>query len=156
MKKIFLLAVTAIVLSATQSFAQRTSSSAGLGIDFGDGSTLVGPTYKHFFNGQDAIQADLLFGANTTWLGAYYQYHGAFKETSALKWYVGVGPQIGFHDEDYYFNGTDVYLRPMTGLDFKLPSAPLSLSFDWRPIWKLSNDSDFQAARFGLAFRYNF
>lgn len=156
MKKIFLLAVIAIALSATQSFAQRTSTSAGLGIDFGDGSTLVGPTFKHFFNSQDAIQADLLFGANTTWLGGYYQYHGSFKDTRALKWYVGVGPQLGFHDDKYYGNGTDVYLRPMTGLEVKIPSAPISLSLDWRPIWKLSNDSDFEPARFGLQFRFNF
>ncbi|MBE9585466.1 hypothetical protein IM792_13495 [Mucilaginibacter sp. JRF] len=153
MKKIFLLAVIAIVFSATQSFAQRSSTSAGLGIDFGDGSTLVGPTLKHFFTGNDAIQGDLLFGSDAVWLGGFYQYHESFKETSALKWYVGVGPQFAFADND---RGTFIFLRPMAGLDFKVPSAPISMSFDWRPMWQINKDSDFEPARFGLGFRYNF
>ncbi|MCC8409727.1 hypothetical protein LJ707_12380 [Mucilaginibacter sp. UR6-1] len=157
MKKFFLLAVTAIVLSATQSFAQSYKTGLGLGIEFGDGSTLVGPSYKHFFNGKDAVQADLLFGADAVWLGGYYQYHQPLKGTP-LKWYLGVGPQLAFVDDNGFDNGssTFVFLRPMVGLDFKVPSAPISMTLDWRPAWQLNNDSDFEAARFGLGFRYTF
>ncbi|GAA4923072.1 hypothetical protein [Mucilaginibacter defluvii] len=156
MKKIFLLAVIAIALSATQSFAQSYKTGAGLGIDFGDGSTLVGPTFKHFFNGNDAIQADLLFGADAVWLGGYYQYHQPLKGTP-LKWYLGIGPQLAFADDNgFNDNSTFIYLRPMVGLDFKVPSAPLSFNLDWRPAWRLNNDSEFEPARFGLGFRYTF
>jgi hypothetical protein len=55
MKKLILLAVIAVTFTATQTFAQSSYKTAlGLGIDFGDGSTLVGPSVKHFFSGNDA------------------------------------------------------------------------------------------------------
>lgn len=157
MKKLFLLAAITIVLSATQTFAQSSyKNSFGLGIDFGEGSALVGPTYKHFFTGRDAVQADLLFGGDAVWIGGYYQYHQSFPETNSLKWYLGVGPQLAFADDDYYDNSTTfVFVRPMVGLDFKVPGAPIAMSFDWRPMWQLNHDSDFEPARFGLSFRYN-
>ncbi|MCD8740427.1 hypothetical protein LT679_07415 [Mucilaginibacter roseus] len=152
MKKIFLLAVIAIALSATQSFAQSSyKTGLGLGIDFGDGSTLVGPSVKHFFNGHDVIQGDLLFGNDATWIGGFYQYHQAFREATALKWYLGIGPQVALYD-----GGSTFFLRPTGGLDYKIPTAPLSLTFDWRPAIRLSDGSDFEAARFGLGFRYTF
>ncbi|RCH54333.1 hypothetical protein DJ568_13670 [Mucilaginibacter hurinus] len=153
MKKLILLAVIAVVLSATQTFAQTGTTGVGLGLDFGDGSTLVGPTLKHRFNSKDALQADLLFGADAVWLGGYYQYHQSFPRTNSLQWYLGVGPQFAFADNN---RGTFVFLRPMVGLDYTIPSAPISLSFDWRPMWQLNKDSEFEPARFGLGFRYNF
>jgi hypothetical protein len=157
MKKIFLLAAFAILFAATQSFAQSGyKNSLGLGIDFGDGSTLVGPNYKHFFNGRDAVQADVLFGNDAVWLGGYYQYHQSFPDANSLKWYLGVGPQLAFLDNDYGDNSTFVFLRPMVGLDFKVPGAPIAMNFDWRPMWQLNNDSDFEPARFGLSFRFTF
>jgi hypothetical protein len=155
MKRIFLLAVTAIVLSVSQSFAQSYKTSAGLGIDFGTGPTLVGATLKHFFTANDAIQADLLFGGDAVWLGGFYQYHQVLKDTP-LKWYLGVGPQVAFLGDDYGDDGTLFFIRPMIGLDFKIPSAPLSLAFDWRPAWQINHDSDFEPARFGIGFRYTF
>ncbi|WP_345948636.1 MULTISPECIES: hypothetical protein [unclassified Mucilaginibacter] len=156
MKKIFLLAAVALGLSTAQSFAQSSyKNSLGLGIDFGDGSTLVGPTYKHFFTGKDAVQADLLFSDNTVWLGGYYQYHQSFAEARELKWYVGLGPQFAFVD-GYYENYTVVMLRPMVGLDYKIPKAPIALNFDWRPMAQLNHGSGFEAARFGLGLRFTF
>jgi hypothetical protein len=158
MKKIILLAAFAVLMSIQGTFAQtKYKTSAGLGIDFGDGSTLVGPTLKHFFTPNGALQADLLFGSDAVWLGGYYQYHQAIPKANGLNWYLGVGPQFAFGDKDVYGdNSTYVFLRPMVGLDFSIPEAPISMSFDWRPMWQLNNDSDFEPARFGVAFRYNF
>ncbi|RYY37385.1 MAG: hypothetical protein EOP46_02850 [Sphingobacteriaceae bacterium] len=157
MKKIFLLAAIAILFAATQTFAQSGyKNSLGLGIDFGDGSTLVGPSYKHFFTGKDAVQADLLFGSDAVWIGGYYQYHQSFPNANSLKWYLGVGPQLAFLDNDFGDNNTFIFLRPMIGLDFKVPGAPIAMNFDWRPMWQLNNDSDFEPARFGLGFRFTF
>jgi hypothetical protein len=158
MKKLILLAVIAVTFTATQTFAQSSYKTAlGLGIDFGDGSTLVGPSVKHFFSGNDAGSAELTFGADAVWLGAYYQYHQPFPEAKELKWYIGVGPQFAFRDGDgYYDGGTAVLIRPQAGLDYKVKSAPISLTFDWRPMWQLNEGSGFEAARFGLGFRYTF
>jgi hypothetical protein len=152
MKKLFLLAVTAVLLSTASTFAQSSYKTAlGLGIDFGDGSTLVGPSIKHFFSPNDALQGDLLFGADATWIGGNYLYHQSFKEAKELKWYIGVGPQVALYE-----GGSTWYLRPAAGLDYKVKSAPISLVFDWRPMVRLSDGSDFLAARFGLGFRYTF
>jgi len=157
MKKIFLLAVLAVVFTATHTFAQSYKNSVGLGIDFGDGSTLVGPTYKHFFTGKDAVQADLLFSDNVVWLGGYYQYHQPIEGASGLKWYLGLGPQFAFVDGNGPFKGyTAVLIRPMAGLDYKIAGAPIALNFDWRPSAQLNHGSGFEAARFGLGFRFTF
>ena len=155
MKKIFLLSVIAIVFAATNSFAQSYKNSIGLGLDFGDGSTLVGPSYKHFFTGKDAVQADLLFSDNTVWLGGYYQYHQPIEGASGLKWYLGLGPQLAFVD-GYIENYTVVLLRPMAGLDYKIAKTPIALNLDWRPSAQLNHGSGFEAARFGLGFRFTF
>jgi hypothetical protein len=155
MKKIFVLSVIAIVFAATNTFAQSYKNSIGLGLDFGNGATLVGPSYKHFFTGKDAVQADLLFSDNTVWLGGYYQYHQPIEGASGLKWYLGLGPQLAFVD-GFYENYTVVLLRPMAGLDYKIAGAPIALNFDWRPSAQLNHGSGFEAGRFGLGFRFTF
>ena len=157
MKKIFLLSVIALVLAATNTFAQSYKNSVGLGIDFGDGATLVGPSYKHFFTGKDAVQADLLFSDNTVWLGGYYQYHQPIEGASGLKWYLGLGPQLAFVDGKGYFeNQTVIFLRPMAGLDYKIAGTPIAMNIDWRPAARLNKGSGFEAARFGFGFRFTF
>jgi hypothetical protein len=47
-------------------------------------------------------------------------------------------------------------IRPTGGLDYKINGVPLSFSFDWRPTFFIGENSDFEAARFGLGFRYAF
>ena len=152
MRKLILLALITIVFSAKQTFAQSGYQTAlGLNIDFGTGSTLVGPSIKHFITDRDVVAGDLLFGADATWVGGFYQYHQSFKELKELKWYVGIGPQFAFYD-----GGSSIYLRPMVGLDYKFITAPFSLTFDWRPMFRLNHGSDVEPARFGLGFRYTF
>ena len=53
-----------------------------------------------------------------------------------------------------YDGGSDVLIRPMAGLEFKVPDVPLSLGFDWRPVFQLTHDTDFEAGRFGIALRF--
>lgn len=151
-KLIFLAALTA--LFTTNTFAQKGSSyttAIGLALDFGDGSTLVGPSIKHFLAPHDALQAEVLFGGDATWIGGSYAYHQPFKEAPELKWYIGLGPQVAL-----YSGGSTWYLRPAAGLDYKVKSVPISLVFDWRPAIGLSNNVGTAAARFGLGFRYAF
>lgn len=154
MKKFILLAALTALFATTSTYAQRGSSyntAFGLLIDFGDGSTLVGPSIKHFIANHDAIQGEVLFGGNATWIGGSYAYHQAFKEAPELKWYIGVGPQVALYD-----GGSSWILRPAAGLDYKVKSAPISLVFDWKPMIGLSNNFGNTAARFNLGFRYAF
>ncbi len=153
MKKLIYLTFAFFILTASQSFAQLNYKTAvGLGIDFGDGSTFVGPTIKHFFNTNNAVQGEVLFGDNLTTITGLYQYHGDFKGAAGLKWYLGVGPSFFLYD-----GGSDIALRPVAGLDYKINGAPLALNFDWRPaLIFYENDSQFEAARFGIGFKYTF
>jgi len=157
MKKSFLkifgcLALFALTTTAVK--AQSYKTALGLGLDFGDGTTLVGPSVKHFFTANDAGQAEVLFGSHLTTINAFYQYHGNIKGASGLKWFVGGGPSLNFFSFNGY-NNTTFALKPMTGLDFKIPGAPIAFAFDWRPtIYIGDNDSDFAAGRFGFGFKF--
>jgi hypothetical protein len=133
------------------------NNALGLHLEFGTGSTLVGPTFKHFFSRHDAGQVNLLFAAHYTQLDLEYQYHGSIQSASGLQWYLGLGPSFGF-GRIARVNYTNVFLRPVLGLDYKVDNAPLNLAFDWRPTFLLSDNigDRFTAARFGLGIRFTF
>jgi len=131
--------------------AQSYRTGAGLFIDAGDGRTFVGPHIKHFFSANNAGQAMILFADRTTIIGAEYSYNQGIPGARGLSWYVGVGPQVAIRREDSYF-----LIRPLGGMEFKIPSAPLAASLDWRPMWALGEYSDFIPGRFGVAFKFTF
>lgn len=147
MKKIILIGV--IVLTVLGANAQSYKTGIGLAIDFGDGSTLVGPQVKHFFSANNAINAQVVFGDNISHIAGYYQYHGALGSERNLQWYLGLGPAVSL-----YKGGSDFFIRPTAGLDYKISNAPIALSFDWRPAIRLTHDADFEPARFGFGFNY--
>ncbi len=141
------------VVSTNSSQAQSSyKTGLGLGIDFGTGMTLVGPSVKHFFTTHNVGQFEALFGSNYTVLQAFYQYHKDIPNAAGLKWYLGAGAGVGL-----YRNGSHFLLKPTAGLDYKIKDVPLSFAFDWRPTIGIgNNDSDFEPARFGFGFRYAF
>ena len=157
MKNLFSFAAIALVtvVGTANVNAQQYKNALGIAIDLGDGQTLVGPQYKHSFDGKNAGNVQVLFGDNVTTIGADYTYNQSIGGARGLGWYVGVGPQLSF------VNGgnndkTFVAIRPQLGLEYKIPSAPLAMHFDWKPWWNLTNDSNFEAGRFSLGFKYTF
>ncbi len=170
MKKLFILTFVALSLSLGAN-AQSYKNSIGLGLDFGNGPTLVGPSFKHFFNRNTAIQPEVLFGNHTTRVQAFLQYHQAISGAKSLNWYIGGGAGLNFNDSKYYryykyddkyrdrYDGssyTQFLLMPQVGLDFKIPGAPIALNFDWRPTAFIGGSSGFEAGRFGFGFRFTF
>ncbi len=153
MKKTTFFVACFLLLGTLAISAQSNYATAlGLGIDFGDGQTLVGPSVKHFFTENHAGLGELTFGDNVTFLTLMYQYHKEFPNADGFQWFAGGGPSIAFFDGD-----SDVLLRPVVGLDYKIANVPLAISFDWRPwIYFGDTNDDFDAARFGLSFRYTF
>jgi len=153
MKKILFAAVLALGIGQVN--AQNYNNALGVVVDLGDGETLFGPQYKHSFDGKNAGNVQVMFGDNITTVGADYTYNQNFSGANGLGWYVGVGPQLSFVD---YGNNDDTYfaIRPQVGLEYKIPSAPLAMHFDWKPWWNLTNDSNFEAGRFSLGFKYVF
>lgn len=156
MKKLILSVGAAFFLFlGTQQATAQYKTALGLGVDLGDGETLVGPQLKHFFSANDAGNVQVLFADNYVVLGADYSYNAPIQGANGLNWYIGVGPQLSFIDFGPV-NETYFAIRPALGLEFKIPSAPLAFHFDWKPWWNLSNDSNFEAARFSLGFKYAF
>lgn len=153
MKRLFLslFVCVALAFSANLAQAQNYKTAVGMRIDAGDGSTGVGFDVKHFFSKNNAVDANLIFFDGVVGLGAEYQYNERIPGASGLDWYLGLGPNFLFGD-----GITVVQLRPVAGLDFKVPSAPLDFAFDWRPMFNLNHGTDFTAARFGISLRYAF
>ncbi|WP_134091191.1 hypothetical protein [Olivibacter sp. XZL3] len=147
-----LLTIFLFVFFAQESKAQYRTA-LGLGIDLGDGRTLVGPQLKHFFSANDAGNVQVLFADNHVVLGADYSYNAPVRGAAGLNWYIGVGPQLSFIDFGPV-NETYFAIRPALGLEYKVPSAPLAFHFDWKPWWNLSNRSNFEPSRFSLGFKY--
>ncbi len=167
MKKVFLslLSATFLALGVQEVSAQTPYRTAiGIGIDVGDGPTLVGPQIKHSFGGANAGNAQVLFGEDIVSLGVDYSYNQQIPGTNGLGWYVGVGPQLTFVDDDRWFGWDDRWdrrgdrtffaIRPAAGLEYKIPTAPIAFHFDWKPWWNLTNRSSFEPARFTLGFKF--
>ncbi|MGI9546918.1 MAG: hypothetical protein ACR2MM_06770 [Flavobacteriaceae bacterium] len=146
MKQFLLTILLVLGFGVYSSHAQVYEAAAGLGLDFGDGETLVGFSGKYFFSEHHAAQGELLFG-DVTGVNLLYGYHGGFSGASNLQWFAGGGLGILFGNGD-----SDVGLRPLVGLDYKLNDVPLGFTFDWRPY--ISFDQGSEAARFGLGVRY--
>ena len=153
MKKALILCSLFTILIVSTSHAQSSyKTGLGLGIDFGTGSTLVGPSLKHFFTENHVGQFEVLFGDHYSIIEGFYEYHENFPNAAGLKWYLGIGAGFGL-----YKGGSNFLLRPVAGLDYKINDVPLSVTFDWRPTITIGdNDSDFEPARFAFGFRYTF
>ena len=152
MKKNTFLAFCAFMILSGSLSAQGYKTAAGLQVDLGDGGTMVGPSIKHFFNDNSAVSGEVLFGNGITYLQAFYHYQKEISSISGLGWYIGGGPSLGLGG-----GGSAFYLRPMSGLDYKLGGVPLSVTFDWRPFIYLGSgagSSRFTGARFGLGCKY--
>lgn len=143
-----------VLLCGTSSYAQKGptyKTGLGMRLDLGDGN-LYGFSAKHFLSRQLAGEATLLFGSGiNASLGAELQYHVPIPGATGLQWYAGGGLQALFGK---FNRGTFVWLRPMGGLDYKLSTAPLNLSFDWRPTFQLNKGGGSDIGRFGLALRF--
>ena len=157
-KKLFsALLVVFLLVTASELSAQRSANGSdyrnaiGLGIEFGDGSTLVGPSFKHFFIDEHVGKFGVLFGDSYTVLQGFYEYHREIEGAEGLRWFAGIGAGAGIAE-----NNSAFLLRPEGGLDYKVSSVPLSFSFDWRPTFYIGDDSDFEPARFGLGIRFCF
>lgn len=140
-----------LLFISVATFAQIPYKTAiGLGIDFGNGSTMFGPQIKHALSNKANVQGQVLFSDyNYTVIGADYQVSKPLGDLNNILGYLGVGPQIGFSS-----GYTDFSIRPQAGLEAKLPDTPLGLHFDWKPSWRLNHGSNLQMGRFSFGIKY--
>lgn len=147
----FLLIFSFLGVGIQQAQGQIYKDAIGLSIDVGDGNNAVGPSYKHFFDTQNAGQIELLFSDGYTIIQPSYSFNKGIPGAARLNWLVGVGPAIGLGSKT-----SNVAIRPKVGLEYKINNVPLGFSFAWEPAFWLAHDADSDVARFGIGFNYTF
>lgn len=144
------------------SFAQQRNEkyNQAIGGRFGVAN---GITYKKFINSNHAIDGIVNFHGNKNYsvfkLVGLYEIHDVIKvaDYEGWLWYYGGGGGLGFYN-DKKEDATSVAfsLDGVLGLDYKIPTAPINLSLDWKPMLELSPNPGMKFDGFGLSVRFAF
>jgi hypothetical protein len=141
-RRVFLFAVV-LMLSTTPASAQE------LGARFGDvsgGDVAVDAVFS--LGKFTRTHADVSFG-NDLGIDLLFDFQYRPLGEEALNWYAGVGPYAVFSDPFTLGAVGEV------GLEYRF-DFPMSVSADWRPYFRIIDDTDFDAGGFGLNVRYIF
>lgn len=150
MKKIIVV-LAIFVAGMMESNAQSEYTfSGGIGLDLGSGSNLFGLSAKYFLTEEHAAQGELLFENGLTVFNAFYEYNGDISDVEGLNWFAGGGLSVLFIDNF----GTEIALRPIGGVEYKINGAPLTASLDWRPFIGLGDVLGNEIGSFGVGLRY--
>ena len=144
MKKIFIL--FAVLMFITTS----ASAQSELGIRGGDvsgGNVAVDAVFS--LGEFSRIHADVSFG-NGVGIDALWDFLYRPLSGEAFHWYVGAGP--------YAFIGDPFQLGIVAevGLEYRFNSVPLVLGADWRPWFRLIDNTDIGFGGFGVNLRWAF
>ncbi len=83
-------------------------------------------------------------------LGGYLDWMFALSDGPAgLKFYPGVGPEF------YFGNSFNVAIAGDFGVEYSF-NFPLTIGFDWRPNFMLSNNMNFHSGNWGILARFRF
>ncbi len=140
---------TFFILSFLSFFTLYTNAQE-LGLRFGDvtgGNVAVDAVFSM---GQfSRIHADVSFGDGVG-IDVLWDFIYRPLGEESLYWYAGVGP--------YAFLGDPFTLGAVgeLGLEYKFREIPITLGVDWRPYFRLIDDTDLGFDTFGLNLRYRF
>ncbi|MCI0920070.1 hypothetical protein [Sphingobacterium rhinopitheci] len=155
MKKLFLpllAAVSFCVLSQEAKAQTPFKSALGIVFDGNDGSN-VGIQYKTALKGPQALQIQAAFRNNWVSVGADWQYEKAINGAEGLAWYAGIGAQLGFWNYDGH-SETYIGLRPQIGLEYKIPTIPIAMHLDYKPLLGVNHNTGFQGDGFTFGVKY--
>lgn len=160
-KKLVLIAL--MMMSGLLTFAQERNEeyTRAIGGRFGVAN---GVTYKQFINSNGhAIDGIVNFQGNRNYglfkLFALYEIHNqiALLDYEGLLWYYGAGGGIGLREDKVEDITRFAFsLDGVLGVDFKIPTAPVNISLDWKPTLELSPNPGMKFDGFGLSIRYVF
>lgn len=146
------------IFAANSTYAQSKASSGSSEYNTALGLRLgwpAGITIKHFVSSQSALEGIVGFwygGVNITGL---YEYHMPIKGAAGLQWFVGGG--LDFTSWNYAgYNGASIGIDGIIGLDYKIKSAPIDLSLDWKPSFYVAGVGGFYGSGAALSVRYTF
>lgn len=83
-------------------------------------------------------------------IGGYFDWMYALSDgPSGLKFYPGLGPEV------FFGNKVDVAIAGNFGVEYSL-NIPLTIGFDWRPGFTMTNDFKWKSSNWGIMVRYRF
>ncbi|MCZ4410358.1 hypothetical protein O3Q51_16195 [Cryomorphaceae bacterium 1068] len=83
-------------------------------------------------------------------IGGYFDWMYALSDgPSGLKFYPGLGPEVFFGKK------VDVAIAGNFGAEYSF-DFPLTIGFDWRPGFTLTNDFKWKSSNWGIMARYRF
>jgi len=137
-----------ITLFFTGIFSQMNAQE--LGLRFGDvtgGNVGIDAVFQ--MGESNRIHADLSFG-NGVGIDLLWDFIYEPLGDEALHWYAGVGP--------YAFLGSPFALGAVgeLGLEYRFKEFPLVIGADWRPYFRLIDDTDLGVDSFGVNVRWKF
>ena len=144
MKKLF------TFIAVMMLFASVTSAQTEIGARFGDvtgGNVAVDGIIS--LGSWSRIHGDISFGNNGVGVDLLWDFIYKPLNGESLNWYAGVGPFIQI--DDPFGLGVVGEL----GLEYRF-NFPVSVSVDWRPSFRIIENTDFSAGGFGLNIRYIF
>lgn len=161
---IFLLA--AGIFLANDASAQLTSQHA-IGARFGSAS---GINYRYTLSQDRAIEGILSVQSNSTSnrfrVVGLYEYHKELPLNN-FSWYYGFGGSIGNYTYKAYTNSNGEHIPKnselllsidgIVGIEYSLPTAPISLSLDVKPYFDFVQESSIKLFDpIGFSIRYKF
>ena len=163
-RNIFLLA--AGIFLANDASAQLTSQHA-IGARFGSAS---GINYRYTLSQERAIEGILSVQSNSTSnrfrVVGLYEYHKELPLNN-FSWYYGFGGSIGNYTYKAYTNSNGEHIPKnselllsidgIVGIEYSLPTAPISLSLDVKPYFDFVQESSIKLFDpIGFSIRYKF
>ncbi|MBO3698029.1 outer membrane insertion C- signal [Fabibacter sp. E12] len=122
-----------------------------LGIRFGNGTVGDVALDAVFSLGEfSRVHANLSFGDDQVGVDALVDFIYKPFGPENFNWYAGAGPFVGLGD-DFQLGAVGEI-----GLEYHFDEVPLALGLDWRPAFRLVDDTDFTVEGFGFNLRFVF
>jgi hypothetical protein len=155
-RKIFIGLILGLLLQFTNAFAQEYKNAIGIraGLPFGI-------SYKRYLDDHSSLEAI----AGTRWKGLTtsfkYEYYNKTNIYPGLTWYVGTGGALGYYNNDSPWVDVSDYrfvfgIEAIAGIDYKFENMPISIAFDWTPLFIIVGYVDFDFLQFGISVRFLF
>ena len=143
---------TLILIAAILGFAVVASAQPrAIGVRAGYGGEL---SYQHSL-GSNFGELDLGWWTNHINLVGIYDF--ILGGNGDVNVYLGPGAQLSiWNDAAAKASRMNVGIAGQFGVEWNIPSIPLQLSIDWRPVFFFLNDGGFGYDSVGLGIRYRF
>ena len=161
MKKIIIGLFLLLCIAATSVQAQDYNTGIGL-----RGGTFNGLTIKHFMTHSTAFEGVLSTQWNGWMISGTWEKHATAFDAPGLKWFYGLGGQVGFwNNYDYYYGFNDqadytlIGVHAALGMEYTFEEIPFTIGADWKPAFNLSGYGSRQFWGDGMSgayIRFNF